>query len=116
MATSRNPPLTRKGTQTSVPLSQLWTDGLAQFCGLPLAWNHPAAAPWGEDLHRSFSSRVPLEVTDSAWMNSENSILPSWQERGGGGASVSTGRLTRPNLGQVAWGAADSYLGRGVKG
>lgn len=37
-----------------------------------------AGAWWGMgDLHRSFSSRVPLEVTDSAWMNSENSILPS---------------------------------------
>lgn len=41
--------------------------------------------PSGQDLHRSFSSRVPLEVTDSAWMNSENSIRPSCgRERGMG--------------------------------
>lgn len=42
------------------------------------AWDCILLACWGMgDLHRSFSSRVPLEVTDSAWMNSENSILPS---------------------------------------
>lgn len=37
----------------------------------------PGSAPRGH-LHLNFSSSVPLEVTDSAWMNSENSILPSW--------------------------------------
>lgn len=37
-----------------------------------------------QDLHRSFSSRVPLEVTDSAWMNSENSIRPSCRREKGG--------------------------------
>lgn len=57
------------------------------------------------DLHRSFSSRVPLEVTDSAWMNSENSIRPSWQERGAGGLGQS-GHLVRPDLGQVVGAAA----------
>ena len=35
-------------------------------------------------LHLSFSSRVPREVTDSAWMNSENSMRPSCREGQGG--------------------------------
>lgn len=35
-------------------------------------------------LHRNFSSRVPREVTDRAWMNSENSMRPSCGESKGG--------------------------------
>lgn len=31
-------------------------------------------------LHLNFSSRVPREVTDKAWMNSENSMRPSYGE------------------------------------
>lgn len=60
-------------------IAQPWNDNLAQLPGLPPAWAPPGAAyrTHGQDLHRSFSSRVPLEVTDSAWMNSENSIRPS---------------------------------------
>lgn len=79
-----------------------------------MAWPSSLASPWpgtsqwlpnraqGMDLHRSFSSRVPLEVTDSAWMNSENSILPSWQEREGRGGLSQPGHLVRSDLGQVA--------------
>lgn len=78
------------------------TEGLAPSSALP--WLGPAqwlpSGAQGMDLHRSFSSRVPLEVTDSAWMNSENSIRPSWRERGAGGLGQS-GHLVRPDLGQV---------------
>lgn len=48
----------------------------------PLAGLSPPASH-GQHLHLSFSSSVPREVTDSAWMNSENSILPSWGRKGG---------------------------------
>lgn len=52
----------------------------AVVSGAPV-WRGPGLPPSvgqeGRDLHRSFSSSVPLEVTDSAWMNSENSIRPS---------------------------------------
>lgn len=34
-------------------------------------------------LHLNFSSRVPREVTDKAWMNSENSMRPSYRVKKG---------------------------------
>lgn len=64
------------------------------------------------DLHRSFSSSVPLEVTDSAWMNSENSIRPSWQEREGQVASVSRATWSGQTVGRW-WGAAAGTRERG---
>lgn len=58
-----------------------------------------------QDLHRSFSSRVPLEVTDSAWMNSENSIRPSCRRERGRRGLVSVGQAPPPTGGD-GWMAA----------
>lgn len=39
-------------------------------------------------LHLSFSSRVPREVIDKAWMNSENSMRPSCRETNAEGVNI----------------------------
>lgn len=36
---------------------------------------------YGKNLHCSFSSRLPFDVTDKARMNSSNSMEPSWTGR-----------------------------------
>lgn len=61
-------------------------------------------------LHLSFSSSVPREVTDRAWMNSENSMRPSCRvtkgrerEREGGGNGPETRWASYFTLAVLSW-------------
>lgn len=109
-----------------------WPGEAGRLCRSPSPWQTvawlsalPSPGPGdraqGQDLQRSFSSSVPLEVTDSAWMNSENSIRPSWQERGQsdppgrpGSWAGSDGQPQAPDT--VAKGCPSGGVGQRAKG